>query len=93
MGENTSLIGISSLAMFGKIQKCRPDTNHTAAKTTARTNMMTVKSDKIATHKYKIIFLNQIGANGNKHISMTKIATAQEVMRNAQLIGWSYVHA
>ncbi|CCO16648.1 unknown protein [Bathycoccus prasinos] len=79
--------------MFGKIQKCLPETNHTPAKTTPRATKITVKNIKIATHKYKIIFLNQIGANGNKHASMTKIATAQEAIKNVQLIGWSYVHA
>mmetsp|Transcript_8128 Transcript_8128/g.26897 ORF Transcript_8128/g.26897 Transcript_8128/m.26897 type:complete len:210 (-) Transcript_8128:429-1058(-) len=92
-GVNSSLIGISSSVKFGKIQKCSPNTIHTNANTIARTLNTTANVPRMAKHTYRITFLNQIGASGNKHINTTPSANAALTATLAQLIGGVYIHA
>ena len=86
-GEKISLIGISSSVRLGKIQKCSPDTIHTATNTTVLTVKTTANVPRMAKHTYRITFLNQIGANGNKHIATTKSANNPLSITLVQLIG------
>ena len=79
--------------MFGRTQNCLPATIHTHANTIARAEKITKNVDKMPMHAYRIVFLNQMGDSGNKHMRTTATAAAKETQTKVHDIGRSYFHA